>query len=560
MGSQVLIMCFVVVVIGGIGSVRGALIAALLVGLVDTFGKVLLPQVAGMLVYMLMAAVLLWKPEGCSSNEPVPIPPRSAAAQPAGAAGAGPGRPARLCPFVGTDFYAQMVARMMILAIFAMSLDLLQGVTGLVSLGHAAFFGIGGYALALRHVRRRRRSACGGRCRSPCRLGARSRWSSASSWSAPTASTSSWSPWRSRRWCSTCSSTTRLLGGSDGIYINFKPDAGVFDLENKPSSTTSRSPAGAGLPVPAPPAVQPVRPRAGRHPRQRAPHARLGFGTFGYKLAAFTLAGALAGLAGYLWGAQTGFVNPELMGFHMSAHAIMMVILGGMGNFAGAIAGAFAFEYLLHVFKDLPDRQLQRRQALAAVDRPVHRAVVVTFAPRGLLGVADAPAAPQGAAMSMSEPCCSPRAASPSASAAWPPSTTSRWTSGGPHPRRDRPQRRRQVDADQPALRRPAADRRQRHAGGRDVTGWSPERISRAGLGRSYQKTNIFLPFTVWENVRLAAQSRTPHAAAGCAAPARAASQRAGRTRAGTRRPARRAAMPSPAPSATASSASSRSR
>jgi branched-chain amino acid transport system ATP-binding protein len=48
---------------------------------------------------------------------------------------------------------------------------------------------------------------------------------------------------------------------------------------------------------------------------------------------------------------------------------------------------------------------------------------------------------------------------------------------------------------------------------GRDVTGWSPERISRAGLGRSYQKTNIFLPFTVWENVRLAAQSRTPHAA-----------------------------------------------
>ena len=64
MGSQVLIMCFVVVVIGGIGSVRGALIAALLVGLVDTFGKVLLPGVSGMLVYLLMAVVLLWKPEG----------------------------------------------------------------------------------------------------------------------------------------------------------------------------------------------------------------------------------------------------------------------------------------------------------------------------------------------------------------------------------------------------------------------------------------------------------------------------------------------------------------
>jgi branched-chain amino acid transport system permease protein len=64
MGSPVLIMCFVVVVIGGIGSVRGALVAALLVGLVDTFGKVLVPQIASMAVYLLMALVLLYKPEG----------------------------------------------------------------------------------------------------------------------------------------------------------------------------------------------------------------------------------------------------------------------------------------------------------------------------------------------------------------------------------------------------------------------------------------------------------------------------------------------------------------
>jgi len=49
--------------------------------------------------------------------------------------------------------------------------------------------------------------------------------------------------------------------------------------------------------------------------------------------------------------------------------------------------------------------------------------------------------------------------------------------------------------------------------GATDITGWSPEKISRQGLGRSYQKTNICLPFTVWENVRLAAQSRAPHAA-----------------------------------------------
>jgi branched-chain amino acid transport system permease protein len=64
MGGQVLILCFVVVVMGGIGSVRGALLASLLIGLVDTFGRVFLPQAAGVIVYLVMAAVLLWRPEG----------------------------------------------------------------------------------------------------------------------------------------------------------------------------------------------------------------------------------------------------------------------------------------------------------------------------------------------------------------------------------------------------------------------------------------------------------------------------------------------------------------
>jgi branched-chain amino acid transport system permease protein len=67
MGQQVLILCFVVVVIGGIGSVKGALVAALLVGFVDTFGKVMWQQAAGALVYLLMGAVLLWRPEGLFS-------------------------------------------------------------------------------------------------------------------------------------------------------------------------------------------------------------------------------------------------------------------------------------------------------------------------------------------------------------------------------------------------------------------------------------------------------------------------------------------------------------
>lgn len=292
-------------------------------------------------------------------------------------------------PFVGTDFYSQMVSRMMILAIFAMSLDLLQGVTGLVSLGHAAFFGLAGYVLAFV-------TPAG----EPVSL-----W-----WTLPAAVAASglaalvigffvvrthgiyfiMVTMAFAQMVFYLFFDNKVLGGSDGIYVNFKPDARFFDLENKRVfyyftlamlvlvyaflRRLLWSPVGrvlAGI-------------RVNEH-RMRA----MGYGTFGYKLAAFSLAGALAGLAGFLWGAQTGYVNPELMGFHMSAHAIMMVILGGMGNFAGAIVGAFAFEYLLHLFKDLP--------TIGSVNLGKHWqlwmgmfiVLVVLFAPRGLLGVAE---------------------------------------------------------------------------------------------------------------------------------------------------------------------------
>ena len=302
-------------------------------------------------------------------------------------------------PFVGTEFYSQMVARMMILAIFAMSLDLLQGVTGLVSLGHAAFFGIAGYALAFLTP-----------ASEPASL-----W-----WTLPAAVAASalaalvigffvvrthgiyfiMVTMAFAQMVFYLFFDNKALGGSDGLYVNFKPNAtvfasNVFDLNNKlvfyyftlaallgVYAFLRRllwSPFGrvlAGI-------------RVNEH-RMRA----MGYGTFGYKLAAFTLAGALAGLAGYLWAMQTGYVNPELMGFHMSAHVIMMVILGGMGNIAGAIVGAFAFEYLLHVFKDLPTVP-KDIPILGAVNLGKHWQLwiglfivgVVLFAPRGLLGL-----------------------------------------------------------------------------------------------------------------------------------------------------------------------------
>ena len=68
MGSQILISCFVVVVIGGIGSINGAMIASLAIGLADTLGKVLAPELSGIAVYLLMAVVLVWRPQGLANR------------------------------------------------------------------------------------------------------------------------------------------------------------------------------------------------------------------------------------------------------------------------------------------------------------------------------------------------------------------------------------------------------------------------------------------------------------------------------------------------------------
>jgi branched-chain amino acid transport system permease protein len=301
-----------------------------------------------------------------------------------------------LFPMVGSDYYVQLLTRMMILAIFAMSLDLLQGVTGLVSLGHAAYFGLAGYALALL---------------SPADA-APSLW-----WSLPLAASLSglaaliigffvvrthgiyfiMVTMAFAQMVFYLFFDNKILGGSDGVYINFKPSLAIgWGANNwEPLSLDSKltffyltallmlsiyvllrrvlwSPFGRAL----------SGIRVNEH-RMRA----LGFSTFGYKLTAFTLAGALAGVAGYLWGAQTGYVNPELMGFHMSAHTVMMVILGGMGNFAGAIVGAFSFELVLNLFKDLPqigNINLGKHWQLWMGSFIV---LVVLLAPRGLLGL-----------------------------------------------------------------------------------------------------------------------------------------------------------------------------
>jgi len=259
-----------------------------------------------------------------------------------------------LVPLTGATFYIQLVSKIMILAIFAMSLDLLVGSAGLVSLGHAAFFGVAGYSLALL---------------SP-------KYQAASLWltlpavlmiSAALALLIGVLVLRTSgvyfimvtlafgQMLYYLFHDTKLGGGSDGIYLYFKPElkiagAKLLDLE-RPFHffyfvfgimlvvyfllrRVFASPFGHAL--------------AGLRVNQQRMRS-LGFPPLPYKLGAFVLAGTLAGLAGYLSACQFGFVNPEILSWHYSATVLMMLILGGVGRLYGAVLGAFAYVLLQEI-------------------------------------------------------------------------------------------------------------------------------------------------------------------------------------------------------------------
>jgi branched-chain amino acid transport system permease protein len=150
---------------------------------------------------------------------------------------------------------------------------------------------------------------------------------------------------------------TPLGGGTDGIYLDFKPVLGfgahaAFDLERPlvlyylvlGGLGTSfaflalllRSPFGRAL--------------AGIRINEQRMRAA-GFPTYPYKLAAFVVSGAIAGLAGFLFALKDGYVNPELLSWHFSGAVLIMIILGGIGHLRGAVLGAFAFALLQELFK-----------------------------------------------------------------------------------------------------------------------------------------------------------------------------------------------------------------
>lgn len=260
-----------------------------------------------------------------------------------------------LFPLMGSTFYVQLGAKIMIMGIFALSLDLLVGHTGLVSLGHAAYFGVAAYMLALMSPKYEAASVW---LTLPATIGV----------AALAALIIGSLVIRTRgvyfimvtlafaQMLYSLFHDTKLGGGSDGLYIYVRPELSVaglkpFDLESPVQfyyfvlvvlavvyaflNRVLHAPFGRAL--------------AGiRLNEQRM--RTIGFPVFAYKLSAFVLAGGLAGLAGYLAACQFGFVNPDILAWHQSGIALMMVILGGMGRLHGAVLGAFAYVLLQELF------------------------------------------------------------------------------------------------------------------------------------------------------------------------------------------------------------------
>jgi branched-chain amino acid transport system permease protein len=259
---------------------------------------------------------------------------------------------------VGGKFHTELLTKVMIMAIFAASLQLLVGFTGLVSLGHAAYFGLGAYMVAMLAPMSEAgngwlmlAAAIGGAGILALIVGALVMRTSGIYFIMVTLAFA--------QLVFFVFHDTSIAGGSDGAYVYFKPDFALggwqwIDLEQANSFYWFVL---ASLVLALAVLALVLRARFGhalvgiKHNEQRMRAA--GYQTVLYKLAAFVVAGMLAGLAGFLYAAQYGFVTPEILSWHQSGNALVMIILGGLGSLGGAVAGAFAFVLLSEWFSSL---------------------------------------------------------------------------------------------------------------------------------------------------------------------------------------------------------------
>ena len=251
-------------------------------------------------------------------------------------------------PLVLTPYLSDLVQKIVIFSVFALSLGLLVGTTGLVSLGHAAFFGIGAYATALASSDAGPGSLAVLLPLAMLLAGAYALFVGALSLRTKgvyfimvTLAFAQMAYFIFH--------DTRFAGGSDGMFLTYRPSfalAGVtlVDLE-LPLHRYYLAAAALAATYALLAVVQRSRfgqALAGIRANEQRMRAA-GFNTYAYKLAAFVLAAMLAGLAGFLMASKDGAVNPEMLSWHESGAVLMMIILGGLGSLRGAVLGTCAF-------------------------------------------------------------------------------------------------------------------------------------------------------------------------------------------------------------------------
>lgn len=287
---------------------------------------------------------------------------------------------------VWSSYLSDLVVKIMILSIFALSLQLLVGGTGLVSLGHAAFFGIGAYATVLASgaeggnfvVLLLAAIVASGLC--ALFIGAFCLRTKGVYFIMVTLAFAQLAYFVFH--------DTSVGGGSDGIYLMVRPAIGALDMDNSRTqyyvvlaalvvvyfllAMIGRSRFGAAL--------------AGIRVNEQRMRAA-GFTTYWYKLAAFVIAGVFAGVAGFLLASRDGVVNPELLAWHHSGEVLLMVILGGIGSLRGAVIGTITFVLLKELLAthaivgDLADRW-QLTLGIAII-------VLVALLPKGVMGIGE---------------------------------------------------------------------------------------------------------------------------------------------------------------------------
>ena len=393
MGDTIIIVAFITVAVGGLGSFRGSIIAALLIGLTQSLGSVLVPQLTGFTIYIIMILVLLLRPQGLLGEyeirsestkvtfgeiiKPVSITDRRVLGLLAVLA---------VVPLgIGTaysSYFVGLLSLMFIWALLALSLDIVMGYMGLLSFGHAAFFGIGAYVsgLVVLNVYNSFLLAAVVAIL-VCTvvawvIGALSIRLTGVYFAMITLAFAQMFYQLSLTWDS-------LTGGSDGLS-GIPPiellGTGLVNLGDTVTFYYFSLLVAIGVYVAAVRFLDSPFGRivsAIRESERRV--SFLGYDTNMYKRRAFALSGAIGGLAGALLVAYQTFVSPSTLFWVISGDVVVAMMFGGMGTLFGPMIGGAAFVALQEILSSYTG---QWRFILGLL-----LVLTVMVAPRGLITV-----------------------------------------------------------------------------------------------------------------------------------------------------------------------------